>query len=442
MNIEENVLHYFRQLPEEQRQEVVLGVSGGVDSMVLFHILHKHHFKIHVVHVNYHLRGEASDLDAQLVQDICSERKIPCHVFSEDLTGLHSGIQEKARSIRRKLFIKIAQSYGISGIVLAQHLNDQQETLIFNLFRGSGLSGLVNMLKKHQVFLRPMLDIGKNEILEYAKIHQIEYRQDESNLKNQYARNLIRNELLPAFKNLFTDYEKRLSYSSHRLCHQYELYQSLIKNSVESIQKKKEYYTELDMNLFSSKDHLPLLLFEYYQYLEFTLVQFQDLLINDSNETKKAQASQHTFFRKGKKLYLVENKYLDSPSPIKVEEHDQQISWGPYQIQLTTIPTDALIEASGSLNDQSISFIDKQKIQYPITIKSYEPGDRIRPKQMNHGSKKISDLLTDKKMEPFRKSIFPIIYSDDQAIVIPGIAIDRNYMIGSKTTEILKITIE
>lgn len=188
---------------------VVVGVSGGVDSMVLLHLLHRCcrtlHLILTVAHVNYRKRGLASDEDESLV--VKTAEQWGCEVVVERPRFSPRGnFQEKARDFRRDFFCRLAQKRGVACVVLAHHQDDQVETILLHLVRGAGPSGLTGMAKRSFVdgttFIRPLLDVSRDEIMKYARQYRIPYREDASNDDIRYRRNHIRHELLPELRKL------------------------------------------------------------------------------------------------------------------------------------------------------------------------------------------------------------------------------------------------
>lgn len=191
------------QIPFEifpQNTPLVVGVSGGVDSMVLLYCLHEAQFPLHAVHINYQLRGSASELDEALVREFCLERQIPLSV--ERATYERGNLQNWARKYRYEAF----QSIG-AHIVLAHHADDQLETVLMNLLRGGGFEGAKGMLSVTQrgdaIFYRPLLKIRKSALYTFAQEKQIPFREDNSNQSNQYRRNALRNLIIPQIETHF-----------------------------------------------------------------------------------------------------------------------------------------------------------------------------------------------------------------------------------------------
>lgn len=188
--------------------------SGGVDSMVLVSELNRLGKKIHVLHVNYHLRDEASNLDQQIIEDYCNQHSIPCSIHSVELSKeLENGgnLQDLARNVRYSFFKEKAVGQP-SKIVLAHHADDQIETFLLNIARKSGVMGLACMLPEHGQIIRPLLPFSKKKIIEHAKKEGIVWREDVSNQSNKYRRNSLRNVFIPAMEAQFPSFKENCLY--------------------------------------------------------------------------------------------------------------------------------------------------------------------------------------------------------------------------------------
>jgi tRNA(Ile)-lysidine synthase len=184
----------------------VVGVSGGPDSMclldVLFLLSKKHDFKLYVAHINYHLRGKASDLDEKFVREMAAHYNLPCFVFSQR-KKLVSDAEEFLRDIRYAFFEKVRKKVGAHYIAIAHNQNDQAETLLMRLLRGAGLSGLSAMLPKNGYIIRPLIETNRFDIIQYLKERRLVFREDKSNKDESYFRNRIRHTLIPFLEKNF-----------------------------------------------------------------------------------------------------------------------------------------------------------------------------------------------------------------------------------------------
>ncbi len=204
--------------PDFRDKKYLLAVSGGADSMVLAYLFKVSGLKFDVALINYRLRGEDSDLDEKLVKNFCENHQIKLHLYqvSENDQKPEGSIQLWARNLRYDYFFKVLEEKNLDFIVTAHHLNDDLETFLINLSRGSGIKGLSGIPANENQILRPFLSFSKEEIYDFAKENNIEFREDLSNQKNDYLRNKIRNEIVPELKqindNFLENFGKSLNY--------------------------------------------------------------------------------------------------------------------------------------------------------------------------------------------------------------------------------------
>jgi tRNA(Ile)-lysidine synthase len=234
--------------------------SGGVDSMVLLTVLHQLGKTIHVLHVNYHLRGEASDLDQQLIEDYCNQHSIPYSINSVQLSKeLENGgnLQDLARNVRYSFFKEKALEIH-SKIVLAHHADDQLELFLLNIARKSGVMGLSCMLPEYGRIIRPLLPFSKQEILEFAKKEGIVWREDASNQSNKYRRNSIRNVFLPEIEAQLPEFRESCLYLIEQFQkNQLEVEQKIKKFTHKILQENLLLYADFD--LFTEVEQIELL---------------------------------------------------------------------------------------------------------------------------------------------------------------------------------------
>lgn len=192
----------------ERGEHVVVGVSGGADSMVLLELLSAaratHELQVSAVHVNYGLRGEDSRLDQQLVVRRCQELGIFLTLHrATELTPSDSNLEDRARTIRHRVLKQTAREIGASAVALGHTRDDQAETILLHLLRGSGLTGLVGMQARDGQIVRPLLNARRAEVRRYAHSRGIAYRDDASNFERRFARNRVRHLLLPLLAEEF-----------------------------------------------------------------------------------------------------------------------------------------------------------------------------------------------------------------------------------------------
>jgi tRNA(Ile)-lysidine synthase len=400
-SLQQHIKQFIQPFKDET---LFVACSGGIDSMVLLDLLSTVHLQIHVLHVNYHLRGEDSNQDQQLIENECNKRNIPFTVLEIDLKSElntnNGNLQDKARKVRYDFFEK-QLSEKPSKIVVAHHQDDQIETFFINISRKSGIMGLSAMLPFHNNILRPLLSISRADINQYALVKGINWREDRSNLENTYQRNKWRNVFLP-----FIEKEN-----------------SAIKESVllliEKFQKTQVILEKkvADLNLQISETGV-------LNYLDFDKLSDEELfeLLRQLNlgttgnlsELKKLRISE-----KGKKLTLQQNNFIE------IICEDSYFFFK--KVEFNTLPTlklKSISELPSTFNKESI-FLNKTKLKGNLVLRYWKSGDRIDPIGIN-GSKLISDVITDAKV-PHHQRNHQLVLCDDATIHwCVGLCIGKN----------------
>ena len=205
-SMEKKVLNFIQKYHMLQKEDkVIAGISGGADSICLLFVLlrlqEKIGFDVIAVHVNHGLRGENAKRDERFTETFCRERNVPCIVYHENVKEIAAqkklSVEEAGRLVRRKAFEEVRIRYGGTKIALAHHQNDNAETMLLNLARGTGIRGLSGIRPVNGYMIRPLLGIHRKEIEYYLKEHQLSYCEDETNAGDEYTRNRIRHQILP-----------------------------------------------------------------------------------------------------------------------------------------------------------------------------------------------------------------------------------------------------
>lgn len=290
-------------------KKFLLAVSGGADSMVLSHLFrflesaqNDKGLEFQVAHVNYHFRGEDSNLDQKLVEDFCKKNKIKFHlkdVSEQEKTQMKS-LQNWARELRYDFFFKILEEENLDYIVTAHHLNDELETFFINLSRGSGIKGLSGIPKNENSILRPLLKFTKAEIYAFAEENHIEFREDKSNEKNDYLRNKIRNQIVPKMVEVFPNFLEQFSESLGYLDTVNQFFQEEIQKTFEEILisgDEKEFVLDKEKLL---KKHKTIIV-EIIRKLGFTGIEIEKVIFSENG--KFFRSNSHEISIKRKEIY-------------------------------------------------------------------------------------------------------------------------------------------
>ncbi|MDX1652765.1 MAG: tRNA lysidine(34) synthetase TilS [Brumimicrobium sp.] len=389
-----------------------IACSGGVDSVVaarLFHTLGK---KIGLLHCNFSLRGAESDEDEIFVRELAAELQIPIRVERFDTDRFRKehklNTQLAARELRYKWFQKINTLTG-SLIVLGHHKDDQIETILLQLRRGAKVNGLAGMPVLRDFFLRPLLKFSKQEILAIAEKNNWKWREDSSNVKNDYKRNLYRNKLIPLLKKSEIDVRELDDLS--------EKFRSLRKY-LEHLPLHEKYSTGNGFEISVEEwEFLPL----WVKNELLRKIGFDDCSVKHLNDLGKG--------KKGSKLGLKGKSVWREESSLYFE----LIPFVNNDYVIETIPRDEVFFGSASI------YIDGDKISGEIIVRPWKKGDRFTPLGMK-GSKLVSDYLTDVKLKANKKDKWPVVTDGEKILGIPGFVPDDNFKITDGSTKIIRIS--
>lgn len=227
------VLFIKKEASKRGIKKVIVALSGGADSVATTHLLKKAGIDVLALHCNFHLRGEESDRDMNFVKSFCDTNKIPLLVKHFDVEGYitsHKGcsLEMACRDLRYKWFEDVKREETYDRIVTGHNADDNIETLFLNLLRGSGTRGLSGMIPDNGTIWRPLLNIHRKEILDYLWANKLDHIVDSSNLKNDFRRNFLRNDIIPILKNRWEGFEKTLDKSIKNLREENDLIESIL----------------------------------------------------------------------------------------------------------------------------------------------------------------------------------------------------------------------
>jgi tRNA(Ile)-lysidine synthase len=408
--------------------KLLLAASGGADSMALFHLLRAVDIEFSVAHVNYSLRDTESTEDAIWLKDICEKYQVPFFekTISNDYWKEGMNIQKEAREIRYSFFQELVEKYHFTKILTAHHKDDVVETVLMNLTRGTGISGLKGIQVINENIVRPLLFAEKEELLSYLSMEGHAWREDSSNSTTKYKRNRFRHDIIPLLKEenpAFNEAIERLIENVMSVEEVYlEAYQDFtaaaIRNDGEQIKIEK-----------SDPIRLRRFLFEYLKDFSFNRSQVNDVLRSLASIGKNVESESHFLFIDRNELILLKKEVQESPELEIVENASALLH-----------PIKLIFSSSRKfqkVKDENIGQFDKEKLTFPLKIRPWKEGDRMRPLGMK-GNKKVSDILIDKKISQADKRSVYVLLSKDEIIWIPGIQMSETAKVDPTTSIIWK----
>lgn len=413
-------------------KKLLIACSGGMDSVVLAHLMMKLNYEMALVHCNFSLRGKESDGDEMFVVGLAKNMDIPIFAETFDTNAFvhNTGVstQMAARTLRYKWFEEILTNFKYDYLLTAHHLDDDLETFFINLSRGTGINGLVGIPSKNDRVIRPLLAFSRDEILKYAKKNKLKWREDSSNQKTDYLRNKIRLEVLPPFKetndSLLRNFKKtqRNLRSAKNLI---EDYMALIYNL--AVARDKDFYR---INIQKLKDlpNTEALLYELLNGFGFTEWNDVSSLI-DAQTGKQLFSKTHRLLKNRDELLL---------SEIEFDRREEEFLMFENEIKT---PIKLRIERVESIQDtgQNQIYVDSDKLRFPLKIRRWKEGDSFQPFGLK-GSKKLSKFFKDEKISLIEKEKIWLLLSDEKIVWVIGHRMDDRYKVTDTTKLILRIS--
>jgi len=454
--------------------KILVGVSGGPDSVTLLKILlsfrQKYHLSIYIAHLNHMLRGKESDEDANFVRNLARELDLPCEVKSYNLTEIAQKkrltLEEAAREYRYMFYLKTTQKFGANKIALGHNADDQVETVLMRFLRGSGLEGLMGIPSVRDKIIRPLIECTREEIEEYCQEHQIEYRIDSTNKEILYFRNKIRLELLPLLSH---EYNKNIKDIILHL-------QSIISEVSKYLQQKTELIFR-EIAEIKGRENVIIDL----KSLNSLPMVFKRRIIRRSIEVIKGNLYSINFAHNDEVLKLTEyqsgEKEIHLPDNLRAKkiynqliiykkkifkDHPEETS-APWEYNLSVLGQTEIkplgIEVKVKILDSKgvktsqfsnrkksdsefVEFIDYNKAKYPLKLRNRRVGDKFYPLKMA-GAKKVGEFFIDNKVPKSHRDLIPLLIDSEGKIIwIVGMRLDDRVKITSDTKKILYIKIK
>lgn len=422
-------------------QRVLLAVSGGLDSMVMVELFRQSSFPFALAHCNFQLRGAEADKDQAFVEQTASNLSVPVFTKQFDTRSVarrqNISIQMAARQLRYDWLEEIRKMHGYDAVATAHHQDDAIETLLINITRGTGISGLKGIPRKNNNVIRPVLFATREAIEQFAKEKDLSWQEDRSNRETTYIRNKLRHQVIPTLKNINPSLSESLEDFFEKMEGVDTIYQAEIARQKKTcVQQKNE---ELHIML-SPLQQLPApqtFLYEWLKNYDFSSATCRDIYDNLNNQAGKTFTSPtHTAFLDRQSLIIVPNR--NNPGNrsdcVQITAETKNLNCGPYTL---SIETGQMSEAPGLPAGPHCLMADLDKLSFPLQMGPWKAGDRLVPIGMT-GHKKVSDLLTDAKIPLHQKRDVMVLKSGEDIVWVPGIRADHRFRITNNTKRYFK----
>lgn len=424
-----------RLLSKETR--VLLAVSGGLDSMAMLHLFSNQSWNFEIAHCNFSLRGDNSKLDETLVRAEASKLGIKCHVRTFDTERIASdqkkGIQETARELRYNWFSSILEQHELDVVATAHHADDQIETVLLNIIRGCGMDGLAGMQPQHKNVIRPLLFVERKQLEAYAVLHEITFREDDSNQDVKYRRNFLRHQVIPLLLNMNPAFGRRMQENIH-IWHSAKIV--LTDHLDETLRQrlvKEGSIWKLRVEQHVSSPQVSLLLHHWLTQYGFNSTQISDMIsaLQSSHTGTQFLAGKFTCLVNRGEIHLQEQ---DGPSSaIRISREDSQVETPSGTLHLSYSDR---IEDSYQSSDLQVACLDEAHLHYPLKLRQWSPGDYFYPLGMS-GRQKLKKFLTDLKISRFEKKKVWLLESAGKICWVVGMRIDDRFKITEKTKKVI-----
>ncbi|TWI99369.1 tRNA(Ile)-lysidine synthase [Mucilaginibacter frigoritolerans] len=415
--------------------KILAAVSGGMDSVVMAHLLKVAGFNFSIAHCNFQLRGDEAVGDQAFCNDLALQLRVPFHTINFDTVKYVSdnkvSTQMAARELRYQWFEQLRQQHDYSVIALAHHQNDAIETILLNLTRGTGIAGMHGILPKNGLLVRPLLFLTREEIQQIITDNRLAFVEDSSNASAKYARNKIRLEVIPKLKELNPNLESTFN---HNLEH-FRGLELLLQQKVAEL--KHELFIQHDEEI-----HIPLAkikMLEPKRLLLFNLLQeygFNETSIDDLISSLDKHSGR-IFESAGFNLLLDRERLIISPNktalikPVQFTENTHEVDFGSYKLTLLHDDSPLIVK-----NNPMAASVDADLLQYPLTLRTWQQGDYFYPIGMRT-RKKLSDFFIDQKVPLHEKNNIPLLVNaNDELIWIGGYRPDDRYKVSKNTKKV------
>jgi tRNA(Ile)-lysidine synthase len=418
-------------------KNLLLATSGGLDSMVMLDLFRKLPFEIAMAHCNFQLRGLESFGDQDFVENYAKANEIPLFITQFDTEAFAKdyklSIQVAARELRYSWFYELLETKNYDYILTAHHADDNLETFIVNLVRGTGIDGLTGIPAQNEKVIRPFLIFSREEIEHYAQENRVDWREDSSNASDKYMRNKIRHNLVPILKELNPDFLSSFYKTQAYLEESQTMAEDASIMVYQLVAKEKGEEIHFDLNQLRK---LP----NYRSYLYQWLNEYGFSAWEDIYDLVEGQSGKQVF---SSGFRLLKNRDFLILTPVDLEGEDEEYYIFKDQkevnipLNLSFLKVDHI-----SLVPNTTIFVDEDKLWFPLVLRRWKQGDHFQPFGMEGKSKKVSKFFKDNKLSLIEKRNTWILCSDNQIVWIVGLRQDERFKIGSRTKKILKIQLE
>ncbi len=436
--------HIDKKLAFLKEGKLLIAISGGLDSVILAHLCHKLKLNISLAHCNFNLRGKESDGDEAFVLELAENLDLEVfieHFSTEEFAKQHKlSTQMAARELRYNWFSELAESLEFDYILTAHHADDNLETFLINLTRGTGLSGLTGIPEVNDAIVRPLLPFSREVLHDYAKAHHMVWREDSSNASDKYLRNKLRHQVIPVLKeinpNLLQNFKMTLAHLHDTSDIVEESLRAVAKRAIVDIDEHK---LVLDISPFKKANNPKAYLYEMFKDYGFTAWEDMVALLN-AQSGKQIFSERYRLLKDRTHLILTklndkersQLEHVEVPIIIKSTDHIIQ----------TPVGTLSFNEEAAVFDKRTnVIFVDRDALEFPLHLRQWRKGDVFYPMGMT-GKKKLSKYFKDEKMSVIDKENVWLLTSKGDIVWVLNKRADDRFKVTDATVNSLKIELD
>jgi tRNA(Ile)-lysidine synthase len=426
--------HIDKEIPYLKQKKLLLAVSGGLDSMVLLQLFQELNCDIAVAHCNFQLRGVESFGDQKFVQDYANNNGIPFYVTQFDTEAFAKdyklSTQVAARELRYNWFYELLETEKFDYILTAHHADDNLETFLINFTRGTGLEGLTGIPVQNDRVIRPLLFLSRQEIENYAKANDIQWREDSSNASDKYVRNKIRHHLIPVLKELNPHFMSSFLKTEGYLQESLAMVDDAAIMIFQQVAREEDNQIHFDLNQLLRLPNYQSYLYQWLKDYGFT--SWEDIYdLVDSQSGKQVFSTDFRLLKDRDSLILSPIDDTEKEIEFLINENEAEVN---IPLKMTFCKA-----ADISVATNKTIFVDADQLVFPLVIRKWKTGDVFLPFGMDGKSKKVSKLFKDEKLSLIEKENTWLLCSNNQIVWIIGIRADHRFRTSNETKNILRI---
>ncbi|MBR5323842.1 MAG: tRNA lysidine(34) synthetase TilS [Muribaculaceae bacterium] len=429
------VKEYIQQnIPLVQNDKILVGLSGGADSVALLSILKELGYCCFAAHCHFGLRGEESDRDRNFAKQIATKLGVPYIEVKFDTLRYAAekkiSVEMACRELRYEWFETQRVALGCRYLAVAHHRGDSVETVLINLIRGTGISGLTGISSLNGAVIRPILGLSREDVENYIALSSLSYVIDSSNKESVYVRNKIRNRILPLMKEINPSVYEAIEATAVHLSETELIYREALNKKIESMVDIRDEVVYINLQKLTSETAVRTILYEILKPYGFLTSQLNDIISSFSEESGKR------FFSLTHRIIKDRDKLIVAP----LGKEDNFLIYYPAE-EMLRAEYISVEELPPFTRDKSCAYFDADKLPQNLILRHWRMGDRFLPFGMK-GTQKLSDYFTTHKFSLIQKERIWLLVAGEEILWLVGERQSDKYKVTPSTQRVVKFTIK